>query len=94
MEKFCSALLESDNCTIRQVSQVVGNLVTTELGVPAAPMHYKCIECFKAKELKGNSEAVVTLPDYVHDDLKSWLNNLQHQIRHLMLPSPTDASSI
>ena len=51
IKKYCNLLLEAERPTIRQVAQVVCNLVATEPGVPATVIYYKRIKFFKAQQV-------------------------------------------
>lgn len=66
-------------CIIRQLAEMIGNLVAAEPGVPFAQLFIKPLEIEKDQKLKtfvGSFEAEITLLDSAKSDLRWWIVNL------------------
>ncbi len=77
--KMCEKLMKEVNCTIRELAQMVGKLVSSEPGAPLAPLFYKPLEKEKTRfldENKGNYDAKILINDWIKQHLKWWSLNL------------------
>ena len=81
-----SQLLGQESCTIRQVAEVVGILVSNTVGAEFGSLHYKSLETDKSRALRhscGNFDATMTLSDNGRQDLQWWLQNAETCYRSL-----------
>lgn len=96
----CKQLLEKNHVTIREVSKVIGLLVSSLPCVQYGSLFYRSIEIDKNKALKvskGNFEAYMTLSPESKADLKWWITNLSVAYKNILQNNPdvemkTDAS--
>ena len=85
-------LLGKTKCTIRQLSLFIAQLVSSEAGIPLAPLYYKQLEILRNKMLKhhkGRYNALMTLGDYDKLDIEWWVNNIHKQIHKINMPYVT-----
>ena len=85
-----SDVLNSHSITIRQIAQLVGELVSTFPASAYGPLYYRNIECDKTHALslnQGNYNAYITLSDGAKDDLHWWLQNISDMYKPIQLPS-------
>ena len=79
IEKAVNELLDKPRMSIRQLSQVVGMLVSIFPGAKYAKLFYRLCDNYKNKALKenrGNYCATITLPDSCREDLHWWSKNV------------------
>ena len=76
--------------TIRDLASVEGSIISTFPAASYWQMHYRQLERFKNTALQQNDDDFESqwpsLPGKVHDELTSWLSNLDKCIRPVMLP--------
>ena len=86
---MCSNLLGRSSCTIRQLAEVIGNLVAATPAVDLAPLHYKRLELEKDRALKihkGDYEAKLDVTAYIREDLHWWITHTPSLTRLLNKP--------
>ncbi|CAB4010938.1 Transposon Tf2-6 poly, partial [Paramuricea clavata] len=99
--EMCSKLLKNTSPTIREVSQVVGYIISTFPGVMLGPLFFRHLEGVKSQALKvnkGNFDSLMTLNDEAREELTWWVNSapdsynvVSHGLPAIVLT--TDASS-
>ena len=97
---MCQHRLDNDTCTVRQLSQLIGSLVSLFSEVEYAQMQYRELEKLKKSALrlgKGDFEYKVTLTEPAKRDLLWWIENLLGASRKISHGEPivtltTDAS--
>lgn len=97
---LCTSLIEQHACTIRELAQVIGNLVAAEPAVEMAPVFYRRLEIYKGQKLAeacGDFDVTIQIPDFLKEDLNWWIDNIHTQMRRIEKPNPdfeitTDAS--
>ena len=90
IKTLCRVILTTPNPTIREVAQLIGNLVAATEAVPLAPLHFRTLENEKIvalKQRKGNFDCSMVLTPLALSDISWWLNNIDLQVRHI-LPVP------
>jgi hypothetical protein len=88
----CTELLQSSLLTIRQVSQVLGTLVSTLPGVEYGQLHFRFLEMDKIRALQennGNFEAHLTLSAKAVLDLKWWIQNIPVATKSIIRATPS-----
>lgn len=99
--EMCSKLLKHTSPTIREVSQVLGYIISTFPGVMLGPLYFRYLEGIKSqalKENKGKFDAPMTLNGEAKDELTWWINSAptSYNVGSHGLPDitmSTDASS-
>ena len=99
--EMCSKLLKNTSPTIREVSQVLGYIISTFPGVMLGPLYFRHLEGVKSQALKvnkGNFDSLMTLNDEAREELTWWVNSapdsynvVSHGLPAIVLT--TDASS-
>ena len=98
---MCSKLLNSTSPTIREVSQVLGYIISTFPGVMLGPLYFRHLETIKSQALKdnkGNFDASMSLNEKAKDELTWWINHAINSYNVVTHGEPdivitTDASS-
>ena len=92
IQMHCQEFFTLTHCSIRKLAQLLGFFVSCRVVVLHAPVFYKRSEIFKNEMLKshkGEFDAVVEIPDFVQEDVKWWLENIDSQARFLVTTVPT-----
>jgi hypothetical protein len=97
----CTWLLQARTLTIRELTKVIGLLVSSFPGVKHGQLFYRRCENHKTKALKENKgrfDAKITLPNTCTEDLEWWVNNIETEEKTITNPKPsmvieTDASN-
>ena len=79
IKRSCQKIYDRRKCTIRELAQVVGQLVSTEPAFPHAPLFYRNLERSKTKALKrkkGNFEAHIKISQDDKIQLQWWMQNV------------------
>ena len=79
IRRVCYNLLKTKKSTIRQLAEVIGNLVAIGPGNSYAPAFYKRMEILRNKWLKiskGNYEFPISLTNEVKEDINWWIKNV------------------
>lgn len=82
----CSMLCAQDQVTIRNLAQVVGQLVSTFAGVKWGPLHYRKLEMAKITALKfagGDFDDVVRISPEMKTELGWWIAHLPSASREI-----------
>lgn len=98
---MCSKLLKSTSPTIREVSQVLGYIISTLPGVMLGPLYFRHLEAVKSQVLKDNKrnfDASVVLDDKAKEELAWWIEHAPNNYNVVTHGEPdvimtTDASS-
>ena len=79
IKKLCQTILRSDVTTVRQLSEIIGNLTASLQAVQQAPLHYRYLQMAKNQVLKQgqNYDAQVVLSQASKEDLQWWINHLR-----------------
>ena len=80
LRNSCEQLLQSTEITIRELSQVIGKIVASFLGVMHGPLYYRNLERDKTVTLmynKGNFEAKLGLSEEAKSELHWWINHIE-----------------
>lgn len=101
LKNACQQLVEKDTCTIQNLAEVIGLIVSSLPGVEYGPLHYRNLERNKTdalRENKGNFRASMTLSPEARLQLHWWLSNVDSSFRYISHGKPvchiqTDASS-
>ncbi len=96
----CTAMLGKDIDTIRNVSKLIGKIVSSFPAVELGPLHYRVLERNKTWALKqkcGNFDANMEVTHEMKNEIQWWANNLSFQSREIVRKNPdvtitTDAS--
>ena len=78
IKDICTGVLKAESLSIRQLDELIGNLVALTPGNRYSPILYKRLEIFRnkcLKKAKGNYDSRITLSDEVRDDIKWWTIN-------------------
>ena len=72
IKKLCQTILRSDVTTVRQLSEIIGNLTASLQAVQQAPLHYRYLQMAKNQVLKQgqNYDAQVVLSQASKEDLQ------------------------
>ena len=73
--------------SIREVAQVIGQMVTCFSAVEYGKLHYRLLEREKTHALKvnhGNYDARMQIPMFMKTKLSWWVDNLTFQVRHIL----------
>ena len=75
----CQKLLRSPLITLRQLSSVIGTLVSTAPAVFPAPLQYRYLQQQQINSLSQNLsyESMISLNTYSREELKWWITNLK-----------------
>lgn len=78
IKQKCSRLLRDKVATVRQLSQIIGTLVATNLAVLPAPLHYRALQALKIEGLHRHHsyESIVILNYQSSLDLQWWITHL------------------
>ena len=98
---MCSKLLKNTSPTIREVSQVLGYLISTFPGVVLGPLYFRHLEAVKSQALKdnkGNFDAFMSLNKEAEAELAWWIEHAPNSYNVVSHGEPeivltTDASS-
>lgn len=88
---ICNNLCQKSQVTIRELAQVIGNLVSTFDGVKYGQLFYRNLEQQKIKALRinrGNFEASVTVTASMKQELKWWIDNLPTSFNDITVKDP------
>jgi hypothetical protein len=99
--EMCSKLLKNTSPTIRDVSQVIGYIISTFPGVMLGPLYFRHLEGGKSQALRdnrGNFDATMTLDKEAKEELTWWVNSAPDSYNVVSHGEPdivitTDASS-
>ena len=72
----CLSLFRKHWCSIRQLTEVIGQLVAAQPRFWIAPLFFKCLESVKDCALKaenGNHDAKIEVPQVAKEDLALWI---------------------
>ena len=75
----CLKVLKKPHLTVRELSQLIGSLVSSFPGVQYGPLHYRSLEALKTKVLKdckGDFEAMLSLTPACIEDLQWWVDHI------------------
>ncbi|PFX19912.1 Pro-Pol polyprotein [Stylophora pistillata] len=78
LKNACLSLVNKENCTVQQVAEVMGLLVSGLPGVELDPLHYRSLERDKSnalRENKGNFGSSMTLSPSSRAELNWWITN-------------------
>ena len=97
----CKALLKKNRFTIRELSQIIGLLVSFFPGVQWGPLEYRNLEMLKTAALrqnKGEFDALTSLTAEAEQELQWWLKNLDNAFSPIERSKPdieikTDAAT-
>lgn len=97
----CSELKRKKRVTIRELAQVIGQLVATFPAVQWGPLFYRSLDRLKSTSLKfsaGNFESLTSLTDKTTEELDWWIENLDSSFFPIEKTNPeveiqTDAAS-
>lgn len=97
----CLGLLKKKRFTVRELAQVIGQMVAAFPAVQWGPLYYRQLEKDKSEALKcneGNFEALITLSDAGREELEWWIENITTAFVSLKKNEPsveikTDAST-
>lgn len=84
----CDIILKKNKCLIRELSQLLGNIVATFPAAQYGPLHYRTIEREKIVALKQNNDnydSVMIVTDECKTEILWWkqnINNLFSDISH------------
>ena len=98
---MCSKLLKRTSPTIREVSQVLGYIISTFPGVTLSPLYFRHLEAVRSQALKdnkGNFDASMILNENAKAELASWIEHAPNGYNVISHGKPdivltTDASS-
>ena len=101
VKSACQMLLSTNLVTLRNLTKVIGLLVSSLPGVKYGQLFYRSCDNHKNKALKlnnGNFDSKTTLTDKCKHDLEWWAKNIEHQEKPIIVPKPsivieTDASN-
>ena len=91
IKQACEDRLSQLSITIRQLSQVIGLIVSAFSAVEYGKLHYRELERAKIcnlKSNKGNFDAKMTISKPIESELLWWINNVNSQIRRIRNTSP------
>lgn len=80
IRKACVCLVTKHRCTIRELAELIGQLVAAQAGVWVAPLFFKRLEIAKTMALSsaGNSfEAKMVISQDIKEDLQWWIDNVE-----------------
>ncbi len=89
--ELCIKILNKKTYSIRNLAQITGKLVSTEPGVPLAPLFYHSLEIEKTQLLNLNKweyDAIVDVSEEVKDHLRWWIQNLPGTYKNLLPRNP------
>lgn len=101
LKNACLNLVNKENCTVQQVAEVIGLLVSSLPGVELGPLHYRSLERDKSnalRENKGNFGSSMTLSPSSRAELNWWITNVDTSNKLISHSEPelliqTDAST-
>lgn len=82
IKKACVGLRSKKRCTIRELAQVIGQLVAAFPAAQWGPLFYRKLECDKAAALKQNGgkfEALMVVSEEGQKELNWWIQNMMLQ---------------
>lgn len=96
----CTNLFTKNTAKIRQVAKVIGLIVASFSAIEFGKLFYRHLEKEKILALehsKGNFDRDMFISNKMKDDLKWWIENVKHEVRHISHGNPeitiqTDAS--
>ena len=86
---LCTTLLNNTSPTIREVAQVIGNLVAAFPALPYGQLYYRELEKRKIKALAhsaGNVDSYLVLTAKALCELRWWINNIRTMKRPIHPP--------
>ena len=101
LKNSCLKLVSKDQCTIQNLAEVIGLIVSSLPGVEYGPLHYRTLErdkTYALREHKGNFGASMTLSQSSKAELNWWIVNVDTSSQLISHGEPelliqTDASS-
>lgn len=102
IKTFCCKMLSQNQVVIRELAQLIGNLVAAEQAVELAPLHYKSLEIERNRALtkaRGDYETRITLSNSARSDLQWWVDHIDNVSKSIITKSPSifltsDASNL
>ena len=88
---ICKSLTSNSKPTIREVSRVLGTMISYLPGVEFGFLNYRNLENCKKQALsaqKGNFEAMMALDEGAIEDINWWIENIVEQFTCLLRPKP------
>ena len=79
LKNSCLKLVSKDQCTIQNLAEVIGLIVSSLPGVEYGPLHYRTLErdkTYALREHKGNFGASMTLSQSSKAELNWWIVNV------------------
>ena len=79
LKNACLNLVHKETCTVQNVAEVIGLIVSSFPGMDHATLHYRCLERDKSnalRENKGNFGSFLTLSPSSKEELNWWIFNV------------------
>jgi len=79
LKNACLNLVHKETCTVQNVAEVIGLIVSSFPGMDHATLHYRCLERDKSnalRENKGNFGSFMTLSPSSKEELNWWIFNV------------------
>jgi hypothetical protein len=89
--QLCKDMLKKSKCTIRELSKLIGTLVSTFSGVQHGPLFFRELEHNKIEALRSNDgdyEALVALTPKMKGEINWWIENLSKTSNCIQRPFP------
>lgn len=101
LKNACLTLVNREKCTVQNVAEVIGLIVSSLPGVEHGPLHYRSLERDKSnalRENKGNFGSSMTLSPSSRAELNWWITNVDTSHKLISHGEPelliqTDAST-
>ena len=92
IKDLCLETLNSNKLSIRDVAQLIGNLVATFQAVPFGPIYYRSLEIDKINALRqydGDFDTNISLSTQSRSDISWWIDNIDSAFKSI-IPLPID----
>ena len=81
----CRSLNIKSEASIREVTQVIGQMVACFSAVEYGKLHYRQLERTHALKVNhGNYDAMMQITMFMKTELSWWIDNLTSQVRHIL----------
>ena len=86
----CKNILNHSGVSLRQLTQLIGRLLSTAIAILPAPLQYRALQCQQILELaeKQNFHARIVLSGEVRAEIQWWIENLMLSKRKAIISQP------
>jgi len=89
--QMCRKMYNSNRCTIRELSQLIGTLVSSFSGVQYGPLFFRNLEnrkIYALRQTNGDYDSLMTITSDMRGELQWWIDNLPEAYNLMQRSTP------